>query len=96
MPGKFTNPEAIRLRLQGFAGDCVLALEVGLPQESLDSMEALLLPPATKEQRLSAIEEAKLVLTKAGVAVDDIAVQALEAEVVKATAGAAPKKEIKA
>lgn len=81
MTGKFSNPEAVRLRLQGFAGDCVLAMEKALPQEAIHAVETAILPVATEDQRIAAYEEVKTLLESKGVKPDDPVLAAVTSRV---------------
>lgn len=90
MSGKFANSEAVRLRFQGFAGDCVLALEANLSEVVLHTIEQALLPAPTEAQKAQAYAEAQTLLATRGLRAGDPVLDAATQEATRLSTGAVP------
>lgn len=67
----FANRELVRVKAMNESDAFVSILESCLSQDKMDRIEVLLFPRATREQRRAAAMEARALLARAGVAVDD-------------------------
>ncbi len=82
----FRDRKTVAERLHNNPAQAAALLEGVLTDEQVATLEATLFPNPTSEERKAALERARQVLLRAGVASDDAAVTALDDEIAKAIA----------